>query len=142
MLKSRNLWLASGDNNKAFFHKKIQTHLSRNHIAEITSPYGIVLKGTTLTKEEATSHFKMFFKEEGAQDYVEAHDFLKHIPRMVNEEDNATLLKPFVEEEISNVIWKMEPDKSSRPDGFSTHFYRLCWDIIKSDLYQMIKRFL
>eukprot|EP00253_Pinus_taeda_P034935 PITA_34935 len=132
----------SGDKNTAFFHKQIHTRLSRNHIVEITSPNGTVLKGTTLIKEVATPHFQLLFKEEGVEDNEEAHHFLKHIPRMVNEEDNASLLKPFTEEEISNVIWKMEPDKAPRPDGFSIHFYRLCWDIIKADLYQMIKGFL
>eukprot|EP00253_Pinus_taeda_P028366 PITA_28366 len=111
-LKSCNLWLALGDKNTAFFHKQILTRLYRNHIAEITSPYGTVLKGTTLIKEGATSHFQQMFKEEGMEDDEEAHDFLKNILRMVNEEENATLLKPFTEEEISNVIWTMEPDKA------------------------------
>jgi hypothetical protein len=36
----------------------------------------------------------------------------------------------------------MELDKASGPDGFSIHFYRTCWDIIKADLFRMIKRFL
>lgn len=67
-LKSRNLWLVSGDKNSAFFHKQIQTHLSRNHVAEITSPEGVVLKGTTLLKEVTTSHFQQLYKEEGADD--------------------------------------------------------------------------
>jgi hypothetical protein len=71
-LKSRNLWLVSGDKNTAFFHKQIRTRLSRNHIAEITSPDGTVLKGTTLIKEAATSHFQQLFKEEGVEDDEEA----------------------------------------------------------------------
>jgi len=75
------------------------------------------------------------FKEEVMEDNEEAQDFLKHVPRMVNKEDNATLLKPFTEEEINNIIWKMELDKAPGLDGFSIHFYRLCWDIIKADLY-------
>lgn len=103
---------------------------------------GLFLKGTTLIKEAKTSHFQLLFKEESVEDSEEALDFLKHVPRMVNEEENVTLLKPFTDEEISNVIWKMEPDKSLGPDGFSIHFYRLCWDIIKADLHQMIKIFL
>ena len=36
----------------------------------------------------------------------------------------------------------MEPDKAPGPDEFSIHFYRICWDIIKADLYRMIKRFI
>jgi hypothetical protein len=50
-------------------------------------------------------------------------------------------MKPFTEEEICNVIWSMEPDKAPGPDGFSIHFYRACWEIIKIDLLRMIKAF-
>lgn len=50
-------------------------------------------------------------------------------------------MKPFIEEEISNVIWDMEPDKAPGPDGFSAHFYRACLKIIKSDLLRMAKAF-
>lgn len=117
----------SGDKKKkSFFHRQIQTRLYRNHIVEITLPDGDVLKGITLIKEAATSHFQFLFKEEGVEDDEEAHDFLKHIPRMVNKEGNTTLKKPFTEYEINNVTWKMEPDKALGPDGLSIHFYRIC----------------
>ena len=35
----------------------------------------------------------------------------------------------------------MEPDKAPRPNRFTIHFYRACWDIIKIDLLRMIKAF-
>jgi hypothetical protein len=56
-LKSRNLWLESGDKNSAFFYKQIRARLSRNHIVEITSHDGTVHKGIAQLKEVATSHF-------------------------------------------------------------------------------------
>ena len=59
----------------------------------------------------------------------------------MSKEDNATLMKPFTDEEINNVIWSMEPDKAPGPDGFSINFYRNCWEIIKIDLLRMIKSF-
>ena len=36
----------------------------------------------------------------------------------------------------------MEPDKAPGPDGFSIHFYRVCWPVIKQDLLRMITSFL
>ena len=36
----------------------------------------------------------------------------------------------------------MEPDKTPGPDGFSIHFYKLCWELIKPDLLRMIHEFL
>ena len=36
----------------------------------------------------------------------------------------------------------MELDKAPGPDGFSIHFYRICWHVIKYDLLRMISSFL
>ena len=51
-------------------------------------------------------------------------------------------MKIFSEKEVVDVIWAMEPNKAPGPDGFSSHFYRLCWNVIKFDLLQMISSFL
>ena len=50
-------------------------------------------------------------------------------------------MEPFLEEEIGNEVWTLEPDKAPRPDGFTIHFYRSCWIVIKVDLLRMIKYF-
>ena len=46
-----------------------------------------------------------------------------------------------MEEDIIDVIWSMEPDKSPGPDGFSFQFYRVCWTVIKKHLLRTIKSF-
>ena len=35
----------------------------------------------------------------------------------------------------------MAPDKAPGPDGFSIHFYKVCWTVIRKDLLRMIKAF-
>jgi hypothetical protein len=92
-------------------------------------------------KRQAETHFQNLYKEDGVGCEEVTSDFLSHIPFLVSREDNSTLMKPFTEEEICNVIWSMEPDKAPGPDGFSIHFYRTCWEIIKTDLLRMIKAF-
>ena len=69
-------------------------------------------------------------------------DFLFNIPKLVGHEDNVDLVKPFFEQEVVDVIWSMEPEKSPGMEGFSIHFYRACWYIIKYDLLRMISAFL
>ena len=66
---------------------------------------------------------------------------MSNIPFLVSEEENVELMKPFLEQEIIDVIWAMEPDKASGPDDFSFHFYRVCWTVIRKDLLRMIKAF-
>jgi hypothetical protein len=140
-LKSRSLWLKVGDRNISFFHQQFKTRLSRNHIFKITSSDGLINKGFEQLKAVAETHFKGLYKEEGSSSEEVISDFLSHIPSLVRRNNNSTLMKPFSEEEINNVIWSMEPDKAPGPDGFTIHFYRACWDIIKTDLLRMIKYF-
>ena len=64
---------------------------------------------------------------------------MSNVSCLVNEEENGELMKPFTKEEIIDVIWSMEPDKAPGPDGFSFHFYRVCWLVIRKDLLRMIK---
>src|SRR5699024_8566754 len=68
-------------------------------------------------------------------------DFLSNIPPLVISEDNFELNRPFTEEEVIKVIWSMDSDKAPGPDGFTIHFYKMCLDIIKTDLLKMIKGF-
>jgi hypothetical protein len=69
-------------------------------------------------------------------------EFLSNIPHLIRPEDNAALTSEVTEEEIIKVIWSMESDKAPGPDGFTIHFYKVCWNIIKRDLQKMIKGFM
>jgi len=132
-LKPRSLWLQAGDRNTSFFHRQCKDRLSRNHISEISTMEGEVIKGQPLLKKVATSHFQQLFQEDGSSDDDLVADFLSNIPSLVADL-NARLLKPFTKKKIVEVIWSMEPDKAPRPDGFTIHFYKACWNVIKLDL--------
>jgi hypothetical protein len=41
-------------------------------------------------------------------------------------------------EEIKTTLDNMEDDKAPGPDGFTTRFLKVCWDIIKRDLHKMV----
>jgi hypothetical protein len=141
-LKSRSLWLKAGDRNTSFFHRQYRARLSRNHIAEIKTVDGQVCKGFNQVKAAAESHFRNLYREDIQSNDEEAVDLLSNIPSLISPEDNALLCRPTTEEEIINVIWSMEADKAPGPDGFTIHFYKSCWHIIKDDLHKMISGFM
>jgi len=140
-LKSRSLWLKAGDRNTSFFHRQYRARLSQNHISELTSSDGTILKGNDQLKGAAETHFHNLLEEEGACCEEITTKYLSNTPLLLSREDNAALLKTFSEDEIIKVIWSMEPDKAQGPDGFSIQFYKTCWDTIKSNLVRMIKGF-
>ena len=82
------------------------------------------------------------FHEDGNSDDLLNYGFLSNIPSLVTQDDNVGLVKSFSEKEVVDVIWAMEPDKAPGPNGFSIHFYRVCWNYIKFDLLRMISAFL
>eukprot|EP00253_Pinus_taeda_P001699 PITA_01699 len=141
-IKSRSLWLKAGDRNTAYFHRQYRAHLSRNHIAKFTTSNGQVCKGFDQIKDATRNHFQTLLSAERDGCEEDINDFLTHIPNLVNADNNNMMLNPTSKNEISRIVCSMQPDKAPGPDGFSIHFYRLCWEIIKSDLLRMIHGFL
>ena len=130
-----------GDKNSAYFHRQCRVRISQNHISEIFTEEGVSIKGQALIKLSASKHFQILFQEDGHIEEKVVSEFLENVPSLVNAEDNHVLMKPFSEKEIVEVIWAMELDKAPGPDGFSIHFYKVCWAIIKTDLVQMVTAF-
>ena len=122
-LKSRSLWLLVGDKIFAFFHRQCRSRLSHNHILEICSSSGEVIKCQLQLQSAANEHFQILFEEDSKTDVELNFDFLSNIPSLVSQEDNAGLVKIFSEKEVVDVIWAMEPDKAPGPGEFSIHFY-------------------
>jgi hypothetical protein len=141
-IKSRSLWLEAGDRNTSYFHRQYRARLSRNHISEIKTAEGQVSKGIIQIKAAADSHFKKLYSDGPQATEEESADFLSNIPHLLSPEDNVVLTREVTEEEIIKVIWSMGSDKAPGPDGFSIHFYKVCWNIIKRDLQKMIKGFM
>ena len=56
-LKSRSLWLQAGDKNSAYFQRQCRLRISRNHISDLISSEGAVIKGQVELKQATHSHF-------------------------------------------------------------------------------------
>eukprot|EP00253_Pinus_taeda_P016135 PITA_16135 len=122
------------------WEKKLKA--TKNHISEIKTADGKIRQGFTQVKEATNSHFRKLYSEDPQDNKEETTYFLSNIPHLIKPEDNASLISEATEEEIIKVIWSMESDKAPGPDGFTIHFYKVCWNIIKVDLQKMIKGFM
>jgi hypothetical protein len=56
-------------------------------------------------------------------------------------DDNVELTRPFLEEEVRNVVFGMKENFAPGPDGLSVCFYKSYWETIKGDLMGMVNDF-
>jgi hypothetical protein len=56
-------------------------------------------------------------------------------------DDLDDLVNPFTTEEIDDIVKNLKNDKSPGPHGFSIDFMKRCWEVIKSDFYELCAGF-
>jgi hypothetical protein len=59
----------------------------------------------------------------------------------VSELENEMVVQPFSEEEVQKIVFQMDHNKTSGPDGFPVELYQACWDIIKNELMVLFMDF-
>jgi hypothetical protein len=65
-----------------------------------------------------------------------------HLAELITpHEDLSSLVTPFSESEIDDIVKRMPPDKAPGPDGFNGHFIRKCWHLIKPNFYRLCSDF-
>lgn len=69
------------------------------------------------------------------------YDMINCIPVLINKEDNAEMERMPVEEEVKKVIFLLNADNASGPDGFSRQFFQASWEIIGKDITNMVRAF-
>lgn len=56
-------------------------------------------------------------------------------------EENASLIAPFLEEELVRVVKESDGNKSPGPDGFNFAFFKEFWYLIKDEVRIMLDQF-
>lgn len=52
----------------------------------------------------------------------------RSIPSLIKEEDNELLNRIPIAEEVKKVVFELNGNSISGPDGLIGHFYQECWD--------------
>ena len=60
---------------------------------------------------------------------------------MLSTEDAVGLEKPFEEDEVTGVLHGFVGDKTPGPDGFPMAFFQFCWNIVRSNIMQVLNYF-
>jgi len=92
--------------------------------------------------EEVATEAVAFFQDQFTDVENETElSLIEHIPTLVTDEDNAMLNASPTVEEIKKVVFELNSDSASGPDGFTGHFYQVCWDIVGRDVVNVVEAF-
>jgi hypothetical protein len=64
------------------------------------------------------------------------------VPAKFDDHMNASLCKPYSNEEIRTVLFQMGPTKVPGPDSFLAMFYQVHWDLVQTDVCDALRSFL
>ncbi|KAG5620134.1 hypothetical protein H5410_005352 [Solanum commersonii] len=127
-------WFQNGDRNTKFFHAYVQGRRRKLHISAIQTMQGDLISSTE--NIGAVNVFReQFTKKNEPTDYA----MLENIPNIISNEQNEEMERLPTEDEVKNVVFALNGDSASGPDGYSGQFFQSCWEIVKQDIINMVK---
>jgi hypothetical protein len=58
----------------------------------------------------------------------------------IDEGERAWMEREFDENEVWEVVRKLKGDKTPGPDGFSMAFFQKCWEVVKKDMMESLRK--
>ncbi|XP_058757340.1 uncharacterized protein LOC131630577 [Vicia villosa] len=117
--KSRMKWVKEGYNNSKYFHSVVKARTRRNSIVSIRTEQGVI-EEVEEVKRGVKDHFeKRFRKSVNPRPSLTGVEFNK-----LSEAERLQLDEEFTREEIKEVVFSCDGDKSPGPDGFNIDFIK------------------
>jgi hypothetical protein len=138
-LRSRATWLKWGDSNSKFFHKVASFNRNKKLIWSIESECDGPLRGQEAIKAEAVSHFEHLFKASSSHNLLEKCSTASLFPQLVSAAEASDLYKPVTLPELKEILIHFKKERSPGPDGWTAEFFTFFFDLVGSDLLQMVE---
>ncbi|XP_026434077.1 uncharacterized protein LOC113331590 [Papaver somniferum] len=88
---------------------------------------------------ECTSYFSSLFNGAALNDFYDNDSSFIQFSNFVSADDAACLSAPVSRDEIVHALSCIGSSKAPGPDGFSSHFFKVCWSIIEADFIRAIQ---
>ena len=142
--RAKMLWFKDGDQNIAFFHGvvKRRNNYSGIHHLQIDNE---VIEDSKLIEDHILDFNKILYVESisNVQDTSNMQDFIgTYIPKLFSFEKNMMLIKCHDFLEIKNVVFNLNGNSAPSPNGFGGVLYHSCWEIIGTDVCNVVQQFL
>eukprot|EP00253_Pinus_taeda_P034952 PITA_34952 len=138
-LKSRAIWLKSGDENTSFFHNYAKGRKSVNTIWSLKDEEGREVKTFSNLSGLGQRHFQRIFSDSGGATIAEVMRAAQCFPSFLEEDEATELTNPVSKEEVEAAMKSMGKDKSPGPDGWTIELYLHFFDLIGSDITEVVE---
>jgi hypothetical protein len=116
--------LLEGDSNTKYFQLIASGKYRKTRIFQLQHE-DTLIEGEQALKEYITSYYKDLFGPPKQSSFSLDESMVEDIVQ-VSPEENDLIVRPFTCEEIREVVFQMEHNKTPGPDGFPAEFYQAC----------------
>eukprot|EP00253_Pinus_taeda_P008007 PITA_08007 len=138
-LKSRAIWLKSGDENTSFFHNYAKGRKSANTIWSLKDEEGRTIKSFSDLSGLGQRHFQSLFSDSGEATIGEVMRTTQCFPSFFEEDEAEELSSPVTKDEIESAMKNMGKDKSPGPDGWTIELFLHFFDLIGSEVTDVVE---
>ncbi|XP_062020783.1 uncharacterized protein LOC133737191 [Rosa rugosa] len=139
--RSKVTWLAEGDRNTKYFHRKASNRRAKNRLQGLFDHNGSWQESTEGIESVVLHYFSKMFTA-GVVDYGHMKSVIELLQPRVTASMNAELCAPYTAVEIKDALFQMYPTKAPGPDGMPPLFFQKYWDVVGSDVVVAVQNFL
>lgn len=139
--QSRIQWMDFGDSNTQFFHSSVKERRCRNNILSLKNDNGVMFDEDKEISLECTSFFSNLFTGAGSPGINNPDAEFIQFSKVVSDSDATSLVAPITRDEIIYALSCIGSNKAPGPDGFTSHFFKVCWSIVEADFVKDIQNF-
>jgi hypothetical protein len=136
--KAKVKWSLEGDRNTSYFHRISKIKSTTKMITSLKIGNELISNPDDLANH-VVHHFSNFF---GSNHVLQDNNLIEEvIPNLLNDDLNRLLTLTPSHAEIKNVVFALNRNSAPGPDGFGAIFFQTFWDIIHTDVINVVLQF-
>ncbi|XP_039047469.1 uncharacterized protein LOC120187962 [Hibiscus syriacus] len=138
--KAKAHWLKEGDMSTKFFHQRVESNKKKNTIIMIKDENGEFHESFDGIASELVNFFKGLI---GTPDPLVKGCSVEWLKSLLDyslpDGADVSLVGEITDKEIKEALFIQEKDKSPGPDGYTSWFFKVAWEIVCKDFLNAIR---
>eukprot|EP00253_Pinus_taeda_P009559 PITA_09559 len=110
-----------------------------NNIAFINNSQGERLEKHEDIEKEFKEYFQEALKEQTRSRSTAIRSITQHIPKIITKDHNQNLLQQVSMQEVEEAMAQLKDGKAPGPDGFTSNFFHEFWELISTEVWELVE---